>query len=274
MHSEFTFTVYVSTWTMGKDNIEAIKNIGEMGFRYVELWPEDNLRDNVKALCEIAETYGIRFWSLHAPFVNLSISSPDDKVRARSLEVIKEYIIAAGELGAKVVVVHPSSEYLPDIIEYSKCLLKLRTSLAMLSRLASEHDVLLALENMIDRHKPIKLRVGAYIMELRQLIEEMNLGNVGLCLDTGHSFINKMNPALEAYWAGKHLITTHIDDNHGERDDHLVPTKGKINWNEVLNALKAISYRGPLVMEIYSQGRPLHILSKIRELCKKFGLSW
>ena len=29
----------------------------------------------------------------------------------------------------------------------------------------------------------------------------------------------------------EHLITTHVHDNHGRDDEHLVPYRGSINWD-------------------------------------------
>jgi len=268
------FKAYISTWTMGINNIEAIRNITEVGFKHVELWPEIDMKDKLNALNEVIESYGIRVWSLHAPFSGLNIASIDEELRNHALTAIIEYIHYANKLNASVVVVHPSSGYAQSMTEYSKGLEKLKNSLRILAKEAVDNDIMLALENMIDKHKPEKSRIGAYVLELKSLINEMNLENVGICLDTGHSNINKMIPAVEAYWAADNLITIHMNDNLGITDDHLIPTEGNINWKEFINALKLIKYRGPLVMEINSKGTPLKTLLKLREICKKLGLTW
>jgi sugar phosphate isomerase/epimerase len=33
------------------------------------------------------------------------------------------------------------------------------------------------------------------------------------------------------------VVTTHVHDNHGERDEHLLPYEGTIDWNGTLAAL-------------------------------------
>ena len=43
------------------------------------------------------------------------------------------------------------------------------------------------------------------------------------------------------------VATTHLHDNHGERDEHLLPYEGTIDWNATLAALPAET---PLVLEL------------------------
>jgi len=38
---------------------------------------------------------------------------------------------------------------------------------------------------------------------------------------------------------GKKLTCTHIQDNHGEKDEHLMPMMGNIVWPPIIQALKA-----------------------------------
>ncbi len=43
------------------------------------------------------------------------------------------------------------------------------------------------------------------------------------------------------------MATTHIHDNRGERDDHLLPYEGSIDWDAVLPALPKGT---PIVLEL------------------------
>ena len=58
---------------------------------------------------------------------------------------------------------------------------------------------------------------------LVQAIEDRLDGvNVGICLDYGHAHL--MTDIAEAVeMVSGHLWTTHVHDNNGKRDDHLVP---------------------------------------------------
>ena len=49
---------------------------------------------------------------------------------------------------------------------------------------------------------------------------------------------------------GKSLAATHIHDNFGNDDHHLIPGNGITNWKIVMPALKMIGYDGPLMLEV------------------------
>ena len=48
---------------------------------------------------------------------------------------------------------------------------------------------------------------------------------------------------------GDKLRTIHVHDNMGDRDAHLWPTKGIIDWNELSNALNDIGFDGVFSLE-------------------------
>ena len=49
-------------------------------------------------------------------------------------------------------------------------------------------------------------------------------------------------------------MTTHVHDNRGRTDDHLVPFDGTIDWPAALMALSKVGYTGPLVFELPDHG--------------------
>ncbi|MGV1963594.1 TIM barrel protein [Agrobacterium sp. 22-222-1] len=50
---------------------------------------------------------------------------------------------------------------------------------------------------------------------------------------------------------GDRLITTHINDNFGATDDHLLPFDGRIDWEAVTRAIAATKYEAPLNLETH-----------------------
>jgi sugar phosphate isomerase/epimerase len=50
--------------------------------------------------------------------------------------------------------------------------------------------------------------------------------------------------------AGRYLMALHIHDNHGERDEHLLPGRGNIAWQEVMQALRETNYSGVFMYEL------------------------
>ena len=83
---------------------------------------------------------------------------------------------------------------------------------------------------------------------------------MGAVIDTGHRNLGG-DSAAALRTVGRHLITLHLHDNHGERDEHLLPGRGNIAWDEVNRALAEIRYDGVFMYEI---NRP----EDLRELAK------
>ena len=58
---------------------------------------------------------------------------------------------------------------------------------------------------------------------------EDDLDGVGICLDFGHAHLDgDVVDAIET--VSEHLIATHVHDNRGRADDHLLPFDGTIDW--------------------------------------------
>ena len=63
----------------------------------------------------------------------------------------------------------------------------------------------------------------------------------------------------------EHLMTTHVHDNRGRTDDHLVPFEGTIDWPAALTAVQKVGYDGTLMFEIAAHGSPKDTLRKARQ---------
>lgn len=72
---------------------------------------------------------------------------------------------------------------------------------------------------------------------------------VGLCLDIGHWHIVAGNDLSILDRHGDRLIATHIHDNFGATDDHLLPFLGTIDWHAVTTAIAATPCEMPLDFE-------------------------
>lgn len=127
-------------------------------------------------------------------------------------------------------------------------------SLEHLMLFAKQRGVTIALENT-----PGELATPAH---LRHFIEETRLRHLRLCFDTGHAH---MEDGLESSFETMHefVITTHIHDNHGEKDEHLLPYEGTINWDTAVRVLgrgTPAADELPFVLELKEQiglGAPL-----------------
>jgi sugar phosphate isomerase/epimerase len=66
------------------------------------------------------------------------------------------------------------------------------------------------------------------------------------------------------------VVSTHIHDNHGDKDEHLLPFEGTIDWDAALAGFAEALTELPFVFEIKAQpGAAGPTLGQIREACDK-----
>ena len=95
-------------------------------------------------------------------------------------------------------------------------------------------------------------------------IEENIEAEVGICFDFGHAHLDgDVVDAIET--VAEHLIATHVHDNRGRADDHLVPFEGTIDWPAALTAVQKIGYDGTMLFEIGANGRSKDTLARARK---------
>ena len=84
--------------------------------------------------------------------------------------------------------------------------------------------------------------------ELADLFTRVPSPGLGFCLDYGHSHMTGNTLELLDR-VGDRLAYTHLADNLGQHDDHLMFGHGAVPWREVLTATRNLGYRGPLTLE-------------------------
>lgn len=229
-----------------------LKMVVDNSISAIELWcmnPHFNFHNwqKVKNISKSLEKYKLTVSSIHTPFYRnfeellanntFSIASTDETARNCAIEEISTSFKVASDLGALYSVVHAGNKGDSADEEHKNILSK---SLEKLLTLATQLKINIALENVI----------GALSQstELKSIISKFSSANLFACIDTGHAFINKELPGC-IKTLGPLLKTTHIHDNNGEKDDHLFPFFGKLEWKPTINAFKEIRYDGFWVLE-------------------------
>ena len=73
------------------------------------------------------------------------------------------------------------------------------------------------------------------------------------CYDTGHANCFGFHPEILTECAVA-PASLHLQDNHGdERDEHLIPSDGSVDWNALTDTLRRIGYSGDCVLEAHHQ---------------------
>ena len=127
-----------------------------------------------------------------------------------------------------------------------------------------------SLEALADRALPAGVRLALEVRNeprsqtaaLVHLIEEeLEDSDIGICLDFGHAHLaGDLGDAIET--SSGHLFTTHVHDNAGRRDDHLVPYEGSIRWDAAVMETQKIGYDGVLMFEPAAAGDPVAVLQR------------
>jgi sugar phosphate isomerase/epimerase len=93
--------------------------------------------------------------------------------------------------------------------------------------------------------------------------EDLEGRDVGVCLDFGHAHMDgDLLDAIET--VSGHLIATHVHDNRGKADDHLVPFDGTIDWPAALTAVQKVGYDGTLLFELAAHGSAKETLARAK----------
>jgi sugar phosphate isomerase/epimerase len=210
------------------------------------------------------ERAGLTAWSVHAPicdsFVDgvwgraYSNATVDTDSRKEAIDETRAAISAARDLGCSVVVLHlglPRGQPIPAGDNDARALSK---SLEPIAEACTTAGVRLALEVI-----PNDLAVPHALVDW--LDGDLELGDAAVCLDVGHAHL--VGGAVEAAEVlSGHVITTHIHDNRGASDDHLVPFAGAIDWPATMMSLFKIGYGGPLVFELPDHGHADRVLQQ------------
>jgi len=157
-------------------------------------------------------------------------------------------------VGVEVMVVHPGGvkgwESATDRARIGALNVE---ALLRLGSAGERHGVIVALENMAVLGG--KRSFGATFEELMDLLNRVGSRHVGICLDTSHANIMKLDIPAGIRLMGECLVATHISDNLGAHDDHLLPTAGRIAWAPVVDALKSIDYKRLFNLEVPGENR-------------------
>jgi sugar phosphate isomerase/epimerase len=135
-----------------------------------------------------------------------------------------------------------------------------------------------SVEDICRAAEPIGIRVALEVIPnplsdaaslVTMLERDLEFPRTGICLDFGHAFLmGDVADTIEA--VAEHLITTHVHDNKGKQDEHLVPFAGRINWDMALMTMQKVGYDGTYLMELANTGSPAQVLQQAQAARKRF----
>jgi sugar phosphate isomerase/epimerase len=248
---------------------EHLADIASHGFEAVEVFATRSHFDYrdphaVATLGEWLQATGLRLHSMHAPIVDAirdgrwvgsySTASGDEGRRKAAIEEIGAALKVATVVPYRYLVVHLGMPAAEDVPAGDNRADAARRSLEEIAQLADGVGVKVAAEVI-----PNALS-GAEAL-VRLIEEDLEGVDVGICLDYGHAHLmGDLGEAIETL--SGHLWTTHVHDNHGRRDEHLVPFAGTIEWDAAMMATQKIGYDDMLMFEVTGGSDPRDVLRR------------
>ena len=211
--------------------------IENLGIEYAELvhqYPAEFIDS------EILESYSLKY-SIHAPFMDVNIASPQNQSRLNSIAQIKSSIDLANEINAEAVVVHPglisflaNKYFKKEVYEFAN------QSIKEIGDYAKNLGVMATIENMPN----FESMIYQNIVDLNQLLVE---NEMHMTLDIGHANHVGYAPDEMIFDSIKHV---HVHDNLGDDDSHLPLGEGSIDLKYIINTLESKNYDGIYILEV------------------------
>ncbi|HKH75184.1 MAG TPA: sugar phosphate isomerase/epimerase family protein [Vicinamibacterales bacterium] len=248
---------------------EHLVHIAAHGFEAIELFATRAHFDyhDQRAIAELAEWLAdtrLELHSVHAPIVGavkggkwidpFSNASRNEASRKTALQETQAAIVLARHIPYRHLVVHLGTPTTERIASNDNQPELARRTVEKLFEEAGRENVHVALEVI-----PNALSKPEALVHLIE--DELDGIDVGICLDYGHAHLmGDLGEAIET--VSGHLLTTHMHDNGGQRDDHMVPYSGSIDWDVAMMETQKVGYDGTLMFEVAAVGDPIKVLQR------------
>lgn len=247
----------VSTYPFAKERLHPglLDQLVRGGAQAIEIFADRqhfdyaNRKQHIREIGDWFRANPIALHSIHSPVyadyesgraggppVNIAVS--DRKLGIEAMDEIKRAIEVAEQIPFQYLIQHigVSGEFFDD----RKCDAAM-TAIEHLRAFAKPLGVRILLENI-----PNEFSEPARLV---QFIRTAHFEDVGVCFDLGHAHMT--GTVAEGFETLKgHIRSTHVHDNAKERDAHLWPGQGTINWEEAMGLLRSSDWKPALVLSV------------------------
>lgn len=230
----------------------AIHDLYRLGYDGIEIWGgrphmyRHDLDDELEDIVSLLGAYGMTVCNfIPAQFRYPSLLCSDkERLRRDSVEYIKSAVDNAAAVGARTVDVCPGMVPWDKDVEVGWR--QLRKSLEELADYAQDRDTVYVIEPAHRFESNLILTVD----DCLRMIDQLKSDRFGVLLDTGHCNVNgedfrEVIPRLKGL-----PLHIHIDDNNGDRDAHLIPGRGAVDFAALAEELHGIGYDGFVSAEL------------------------
>ena len=246
-----------------------LMDIASRGFETVEVFATRSHVDYhdtsaIQSLARWLDDAAIELHSVHAPIVDTLVN--DKWGRA--------YSTATRDHSAREATLHEMDAALDIARQIPFKFFVLHLGLPLAQQPGPDDNnrqaALKTIEHVYERAQPLGVTLALEVMDnplsttpalVDMLEHDLDGLDIGLCMDVGHAhMLGDTADAIET--ASEYLVTTHIHDNRRQKDDHLVPFEGSINWDATIMELEKIGYDGVLMYEVRNRESAAQVLER------------
>jgi len=240
----------VNAWCFpARYSLEAVlEKASQIGFEGVELnLDEEKLnaftvtKNVLKGLSEKAASLELELPSLCTGLLwKYSLSSADEKVRAKGVDIVKKGCEAARELGARVLLVVPAVATAE--MPYEKTWELAKNGVLQAAKTAQENSVILGVENVWNKflYSPL---------EFRAFLREINHSHVKMYIDPGN-LLQIAHPTQWIEMLRDYITCVHVKDYDAEEMAFKPLMEGTVPWRQIVEKLREIGYDYYLNVEL------------------------
>lgn len=232
---------------------ETIRVIAQAGFDSIDIWGgrphvyrEDLSNEELKEMRRNIEDANLTVSSFMPAFFRYphSLSNPNDRVRADSIDYMCKCMDNASLLGAHILLVIPGKSLHDQSLDDAKQ--KNLESIKILCERSESYNFYLGIEPA-NRFVTDLVNTASDAMEI---ISEVDHERLGVVLDTGHMNLVEEQPSESIDILGDRLLQVHVNDNDGIEQQNLVPGDGVFDFQGLIDLLRQSSFSGCLSAEL------------------------
>ncbi len=230
--------------TLGRTGAEGIEIFAaRQHFDYTE-------RSTVREIGDWFRSNPVALFSMHAPLYSdydsgrggepsVNVVHGEKSRRIDAMDEVKRALETAEQIPFQYLVLHlgdRGDSWNPRTLENAL------TALEHLQTYARPLGVRLLVENIQN-----EVTTPAHLLEILRV---GHFNDIGVCLDLGHAHLGDGVPAALAELSDR-IRTSHIHDNHGDKDAHLWPGEGTIDFSAAFEGLIKAKQQPAGVLEIH-----------------------
>lgn len=260
------FACNTYAYTISHPAAACLSHLAKLGFSEFELmmypghlWPPDATTAERKAIRHLLESHRLSITSLNMPNIDMNIAGAAAEMRRYTLDLLRQIIELAGELGVPGVVIGPGKANPLFPAPRERLVDYLYAALDELCPLAEKAGTALWLENM-------PFGFIADIDGLMKTLDDYGNDQIGIVFDAANShFIGEdLGDALRRCRTRLKLV--HLSDTNKQVYRHDPIGLGTVPFEELPNALAEVGYRRLPMLEIISRDADRDILSSTDKL--------